>query len=269
MLRSDGHIRYGSPPRRSDLASYGQYLIALVLFVGGVIAWAWRWRLSVRGRYGPPTVTELDELADSLAQVVMDEWTRAANERRLLAPGPIPVQWRWPSVPIAEAVPTVVAARGFQPLTGMTAVTAERLKGGEIQELHELYGGVGSGRLVITGAPGSGKSGAAVLLILAALRHREEAGEADRSKVPVPVMFTFMDGTELLSRSRTGSQSGLGKAIRSWPVLSAPRRLGCFWQRASSRSSWTDWMRFLRATLRGAARAQPAGHVSAGSLDPS
>jgi hypothetical protein len=178
-------------PHRSDLASYGQYLIALVVLVGGVIAWAWRWRLSISSGYGPPTAAELDELADRLTQVVKDEWTRAANERRLLAPGPIPVKWRWPSVPIAEAVSTVLGAQGLQPLPGMTAVTAERLKGGEIQELHELYGGVGSGRLVIAGAPGSGKSGAAVLLILAALRHREGVGEADRSKVPVPVMFTL------------------------------------------------------------------------------
>jgi predicted NACHT family NTPase len=73
----------------------------------------------------------------------------------------------------------------------MTALTAERLKSGEIRKLHELYGGVGSGRLVIAGAPGSGKSGAAVLLVLAALRHREIANDVDRSRIPVPVMFTL------------------------------------------------------------------------------
>ncbi len=45
--------------------------------------------------------------------------------------------------------------------------------------------------MVIVGAPGSGKSGAAVLLVLAALRHREQVPEEDRPKVPIPVMFTL------------------------------------------------------------------------------
>ncbi len=54
-----------------------------------------------------------------------------------------------------------------------------------------MYGGLGSGRLVIAGAPGAGKSGAAVLLVLAALRHREQVPEAERQQVPVPVMFTL------------------------------------------------------------------------------
>ncbi|MDQ2708091.1 MAG: hypothetical protein M3Z25_10840 [Actinomycetota bacterium] len=53
-----------------------------------------------------------------------------------------------------------------------------------------MYAGLGSGRLVIVGAPGAGKSGAAVLLVLHALRHREQLSEAARAGVPVPVMFT-------------------------------------------------------------------------------
>lgn len=44
---------------------------------------------------------------------------------------------------------------------------------------------------MIVGGPGSGKSSAAVLLILAALRHRRGVPEQFRSKVPVPVMFTM------------------------------------------------------------------------------
>ena len=54
-----------------------------------------------------------------------------------------------------------------------------------------MYGGLGSGRLVIAGGPGAGKSGAAVLLILAALRHRRGVREEARPEVPVPVMFTL------------------------------------------------------------------------------
>jgi hypothetical protein len=47
--------------------------------------------------------------------------------------------------------------------------------------------------LVIAGVPGSGKSGAAVLLVLAALQHRSRVHAEDRVKVPVPVLFTVQD----------------------------------------------------------------------------
>jgi len=44
--------------------------------------------------------------------------------------------------------------------------------------------------VVIAGAPGSGKSSAAVLLILAALKHRARVRAVDHMEVPVPVLFT-------------------------------------------------------------------------------
>lgn len=59
--------------------------------------------------------------------------------------------------------------------------------------MHTVYGGLRSGRLVIVGAPGAGKSGTAVLLVLAALRHRKAVADADRAEVPVPVLFTLND----------------------------------------------------------------------------
>jgi len=71
------------------------------------------------------------------------------------------------------------------------AVSQQRLRGGRISDLHAVYGGLGSGRLVIAGSPGSGKSGAAVLLVLAALEYREQVPVAERAQVPVPVMFTL------------------------------------------------------------------------------
>jgi hypothetical protein len=115
----------------------------------------------------------------------------AAADRGLLVPEPIPVRSRRPSVPLAGPAAAAVAARRFGPLPGMTLVTAAQLARGDIGDLHRLYAGLGSGRLVIAGAPGAGKSGAAVLLILAALAHREQVADADRPGVPVPVMFTL------------------------------------------------------------------------------
>ena len=46
---------------------------------------------------------------------------------------------------------------------------------------------------MIAGPPGAGKSSAAVLLVLAALKHRDRIRAEDRAKVPVPVLFTAQD----------------------------------------------------------------------------
>ena len=156
------------------------------------------------------------------------QWTRAAADRGLLVPEPIPVRWRRPSVPLAGPAAAAAAARRFGPLSGMTLVTETQLAKGDIGQLHRLYGGLGSGRLVISGAPGSGKSGAAVLLILAALAYREQMAEADRPGVPVPVMFTLHGWDPVAQPVQDWLAVRLGQ---TYPVLAgptAPRNLpGC------------------------------------------
>jgi hypothetical protein len=79
-------------PHRNDLATYGQYVIALAVLVGSIVAGALRRHASIRRDSAPPTTVELDNLADQLATAVNDEWTRAASDRGLLAPEPIPVR---------------------------------------------------------------------------------------------------------------------------------------------------------------------------------
>jgi hypothetical protein len=55
---------------------------------------------------------------------------------------------------------------------------------------------------MIVGAPGSGKSGAAVLLVLAALRHRASMTDTHRAKVPVPLLVTPHDWNPRIQRLR-------------------------------------------------------------------
>jgi hypothetical protein len=90
-------------------------------------------------------------------------------------------------------LPPLSDRRGFPPLPGLRRIKAQDLQEGDIRDLHAVYGGLGSGRLVIAGAPGSGKSGAAVLLVLAALRHRQSVPKKARPKVQVPVLFTAQE----------------------------------------------------------------------------
>lgn len=157
----------------------------IMLMTGPLAVWsAWRER-----KVQAEQVPELDRLTDLLAVAVEDQWTRVADEEGLTEHEPIPVRWRKTSRRIAEPSSTAVRSR-FEPLPGLRSVTLERLESGWITDLHAVYGGLGSGRLVIAGRPGSGKSGAAVLLVLAALKHRrEQATDAARRQVPVPVFF--------------------------------------------------------------------------------
>ena len=182
-------VWHSPPQRRNDLATYGAFAVAVVTLAAGWIAWAWR----ARRRSAGPAVTgqDLDRVTDLLAMAVKKQWERAAGERGLV--DPIPVTWGRPSAPLAGPIGAAAGSRRFAPLPGLTSAREAQLAAGQITDLHAIYGGLRSGRLVIAGAPGSGKSSAAVLLVLAALKHRNRVRAEDRGKVPVPVLFTAQD----------------------------------------------------------------------------
>ena len=174
-------------PHRSDLATFGAFAVAVIVPVASLVVYLTKVRQAGdTGRDRP-----LGELADSLAVAVTEQWTQAALERLLLQPEPIPVRWERSTRPLAGPVSAAVGSRQFPPLPGLSPAVPGQLQGGGLQDLHAVYGGLGSGRLVITGEPGSGKTGAAVLLVLAALEHRRQVLSPDRELVPVPVMFTL------------------------------------------------------------------------------
>jgi hypothetical protein len=204
-------------PHRSDLIAYWGLVATVVTIATGWMSWAWRTR--ARASAGAVDGAAIDHLADVLARAVAGQWTRAAADRGLVAPEPIPVRWRRPSVPLAGPAAAAAAVRRFGPLPGMTLVSASQLAKGDIRDLHRLYAGLGSGRLVIAGPPGAGKSGAAVLLILAALAHREQVADADRPRVPVPVMFTLHGWDPVTRPFRDWLAARLGQ---TYPVLAGP-----------------------------------------------
>ncbi|TCO55719.1 hypothetical protein [Actinocrispum wychmicini] len=139
-----------------------------------------------RPQLSPP----VDERLRLLARASWNQWTVAANDRRLLHPAPLPIRWCRSMAPVAGPVSATEYAR-FDPLAGLTAVSGSDLCEGGRRALHQVYGGLPSGRVLLVGPPGSGKSAAAILLLLDALRYREQATPEDQARIPVPVLFTL------------------------------------------------------------------------------
>ncbi len=138
---------------------------------------------------------QLERAADALAEQVYRQWERAAGERRLVYPAPMCLRWQWSRRQVTGPVTEAVGGAGrtrFAPVPGMVTITAKRLQSGTLQDLLDVYSGLDSGRLVIVGGPGAGKTSAAIQLLLDALRHRaasETVGE--RARIPVPVLVTL------------------------------------------------------------------------------
>jgi hypothetical protein len=175
------------PARRSDAATLGAFIVALVTSAVAVLGWFQRVRR-------PADPRPVDALADLLAQAVRGEWRKAAAERVLMTPAPIPVRWSLSDLPVAGPVDAAIgnpdATPAFPPLPGQTRVTEDQLRvGGGRGALFAVYAGIASGRVVVIGAPGAGKTGSAVLLVLDALDHRGRVDDPDRARVPVPVLF--------------------------------------------------------------------------------
>lgn len=138
----------------------------------------------------------LDDVTDMFALAMSTQWEDAAHDRRLLQPAPLPIRWRQCREQVAGSLAAAGISRAdydapLAPLPGLTHVTPQMLEGGDQRSLHHVYGGLPHGRLLIGTGTGTGKSSAAVLLLLDALRYREQTTGLDRHRIPVPVLFTF------------------------------------------------------------------------------
>ena len=144
--------------RSTYVAALAGSIASVVALALAGISWALSKRTSPADRVAADQ--DLDRVADLLAAAVQEQWTREAGERGLLEPKPIPVTWGSSSRALAGPAAAAAGSRSFAPLPGLTPAGEARLAEGKItDDLHAVYGGLGSGRLVIAGPGGRGKAG--------------------------------------------------------------------------------------------------------------
>jgi hypothetical protein len=119
------------------------------------------------------TAAQVAQARDSLAGWVCDQWRDEALARSLGHPQPMPVQWRLTEHPVMD--------RPGHILTGAPSFTGNSA---DISVLTTQFRGLLRRRLVILGAPGSGKTTLAVQLLLELLATRQP-GE------PIPVLVSL------------------------------------------------------------------------------
>jgi hypothetical protein len=198
-------------PNRADLSTYWALASAIILGLVPLVKDAF----GSRGKDASEDARETRRnFVDQFADDVDDKWNEVASERRLLAP--IPIRWRRPSTAMTGPVSAAVNATRFEPLPGLQSVLAEQLQQGTLADLHALYGGLRSGRLLVVGGSGAGKSGAAVMLARQALAYRRGLPDDARSRVPIPVTLTAHGWDPHAERLRDWLAGQLQKAYPSF-----------------------------------------------------
>lgn len=170
-----------------------------------------------------PSPSQLRRTAGRLAEDVYSQWIKECTKRNLLEPAPIRIRWQAPSERVVGPLEAALSSSRFAPLPGLRATARGDLHAGEIRSLHDVYGGLGSGRLVIAGSPGSGKTATGLLLLLESLRFRQQASPSDESKIPVPVLFSLSNWDP----ETTSAENWLsGELKRTYSFLNLPGYAG-------------------------------------------
>lgn len=152
---------------------------------------------------------ELAEAADDLAHAVGARWLREEELRRIQDPCPLPVRW--------QPAPDMLMDHWENICRTSPGVSAQPLDlAGHLPELVDVYRRIPSGRLVVLGRAGSGKSVLAVRFVLDLLRTRPR-GSA------VPVLFSLGSWNP----TTTGFRDWLAaQLMRDHPGLAVPGRDG-------------------------------------------
>ncbi|MEU3645225.1 hypothetical protein AB0E59_17720 [Lentzea sp. NPDC034063] len=127
---------------------------------------------------GQEPLAQLDLAVDELARLVDSQCEREASIRGLLHPEPLRVAWRSTSRPVSP--------RAAEILDATPGVTPTRLRlTDDVSNVAATWARLPSRQLVVIGAPGSGKSSLAMLLVRQIVATRAPGD-------PVPVLLNLM-----------------------------------------------------------------------------
>ncbi len=175
---------------------YAGYLAAVAIAITLLMALgAWWWKGRQRATARVTTPEQVAAAADRLADLMAARWRLEATARRIVTPAPATVRWRWatdevgaPRMEVTTPPPTGTGPPSLPDLEE----PGELLESGVVTRLHdEVYARLPHGRLVLLGGPGAGKTGAMILLLLAAIGRRIPLADDQRARVPVPVWLTL------------------------------------------------------------------------------
>jgi hypothetical protein len=159
-------------------------VVAVLVTVPGLFQ---NWAAAAGGLGGAGSM-DLATVADQLAMAVGKQWKAEAAVRRLHDPYPLPVSWGAADSSLTDAWDVLVRLAGsgagwpVPPPPGTWAAGPKGLAG-RGGELVEVLARVPTGRLVVLGEPGSGKTMLMVRLVLDLLGRRSGGG-------PVPVLVS-------------------------------------------------------------------------------
>ena len=165
---------------KSGTDALQQWLAVTGVSVAALVSWAAKGVIDWRRGDDTAARSRLEQGAASLATAVRRTWSREAANRGLTLPLPIDVKMKSADARIAAHPAQWSAGTGMEPAAAIPAMAADELTG-TAARIADLYARVATRRLVIVGEPGAGKSGAAVLLMLALF----DAPQAITGRIPV------------------------------------------------------------------------------------
>lgn len=134
----------------------------------------------------------LERASQVLFSKVYEQWEQEAARRELSIPPPIPPRWVRTERPLSGAFDSSVDSRAHRThgvLPGADPVTGDMADRGGLDELFSLYAGLGPGRILLMGGPGSGKSATAIMLLLNELDRRGSLDPDQAARTPIPVLL--------------------------------------------------------------------------------
>jgi len=151
---------------------------------------------------------ELDEAASQLALSVGSQWRGELERQRIHDPGPIPVRWQ-PAHELMDHLDNICRASSW-------ANPGPLALDGSLERIVDVYLEIPSGRLVVLGRPGAGKT-------ILALRLLVDLIEIRASNHPVPVLFSLGSWNP---RTTPLPDWLISELVRERPALGAVGRSG-------------------------------------------